>query len=317
MGIDCNGTCSRPSQPASPNPANDLPISPTPTPTIGVSVAPKSAHPAEQTNSSSATLIAVGDIASCTSQGDEETVKLAKAINGTIAVLGDTAYESGSTADFKSCYGPSWGQVKDRTQPAVGNHEYQTPKAAGYFAYFGAAAGDPSKGYYSYDLGSWHLIVLNSNCSQVGGCQNGSPQETWLKSDLAAHSNLCTLAYWHHPRFSSGEHGNFLGVQDLWNDLYASGAELVLNGHDHDYERFAPQDPNGNLDLANGIREFVVGTGGKSERNLAGAPIHNSQITITGVYGVLKLTLNPTSYNWQFIPVAGSNASDSGSGMCH
>ena len=232
-------------------------------------------------------------------------------------MLGDTAYESGSTADFKSCYGPSWGQVKDRTQPAVGNHEYQTPKAAGYFAYFGAAAGDPSKGYYSYDLGSWHLIVLNSNCSQVGGCQNGSPQETWLKSDLAAHSNLCTLAYWHHPRFSSGEHGNFLGVQDLWNDLYASGAELVLNGHDHDYERFAPQDPNGNLDLANGIREFVVGTGGKSERNLAGVPIQNSKITFTGVYGVLKLTLNPTSYDWQFIPVAGSNASDSGSGMCH
>ncbi len=271
----------------------------------------------KQASPPSTVLIAAGDIADCASAWDEETVKLAQAVGGTVAVLGDTAYENGSPTDFQNCYEPSWGQVKDRTQPAVGNHEYHTPSASGYFSYFGPAAGDPAKGYYSYDLGSWHVIVLNSNCSAVGGCQAGSPQEEWLQADLAAHPTLCALAYWHHPRFSSGVHGNDVGVQDLWEALYAAGAELVLNGHDHNYERFAPQDPSGSLDTASGIREFVVGTGGRSLRPLGGDPIANSQVQFVDTYGVLILTLNTTGYDWQFIPVSGSARTDSGTGECH
>jgi len=298
---------------------NNVVASSPPSPTLSAPTATPQQSPTATTASSGASpvLIAVGDIASCSSQGDEETIKLAKPISGTVAVLGDTAYESGSPSEFQNCYDPTWGQVKSRTKPAVGNHEYQTSNATGYYSYFGQAAGDPTKGYYSYDLGSWHLIVINSNCSKVGGCDAGSPQELWLKSDLAAHPNLCTLAYWHHPRFSSGEHGDYTGVQAIWNDLYSAGVDLVLNGHDHDYERFAPQDPSGNLDLVKGIREFVVGTGGKSSRSLAGPPIPNSQVQITNTYGILRLNLNPTSYDWKFIPVAGKTLTDSGSGNCH
>ena len=156
------------------------------------------------------------------------------------------------------------GAHKSRTKPAPGNHEYNTSGATGYYGYFGAAAGDPKQGYYSYDLGSWHIVVLNSNCSQVGGCGAGSPQETWLRQDLAAHPTSCTLAYWHHPRFSFGEHGNDTATQALWQALYDNGAEIVLSGHDHNYQRWSPQTPSGTTDATRGIREFVVGTGGKS-----------------------------------------------------
>ncbi|HRV90966.1 MAG TPA: metallophosphoesterase, partial [Anaerolineae bacterium] len=261
-------------------------------------------------------LVGAGDIADCDIPGANLTAALLDTIPGTVATFGDNAYESGSLKEFMDCYEPTWGRHKARTRPAVGNHEYLTADAAGYFAYFGAAAGDPDKGYYSYNRGAWHIVVINSNCSQVGGCQPGSPQEEWLRADLAADSRTCTLAYWHHPRFSSGEHGNFESVEPIWDALYENGAELVLVGHDHIYERFAPQDPTGVADPVNGIRQFVVGSGGKNHRS-AGPPIANSEALNDDTFGVLKLTLRPTSYDWEFVPEEGGTFTDSGSGLCH
>jgi hypothetical protein len=200
--------------------------------------------------------------------------------------------------------------------PSPGNHEYNTANATGYYGYFGNPAGDPTEGYYSYNLGAWHILVINSNCSAIGGCGAGSPQEVWLRADLAAYPSMCALAYWHHPRFSSGQHGNDAALQPIWQALYDHDADVIVNGHDHNYERFAPQDPAGNADPANGIREFVVGTGGKSLRSL-GTLRANSEVTDTTSYGVIKFTLHVTGYDWQFIPVAGATFTDSGSGACH
>jgi hypothetical protein len=262
------------------------------------------------------TLAAAGDIASCSSTGDEATANLLDEIKGTVATLGDNAYSSGTSAEFASCYAPSWGRHRSRTRPAPGNHDYLTPGAAGYFGYFGAAAGDPAKGYYSYDLGTWHIVVVNSNCSAVGGCAAGSAQERWVRADLAAHRTRCALAYWHHPRFSSGPHGGDPMMQPIWQALYARGADVVLSGHDHDYERFAPQTPSGAPDSRRGIREFVVGTGGYSHYATR-TPAANSQVRNGDTYGVLKLTLKATSYQWKFVPEAGKTFSDSGTGSCH
>ena|SRR5579859_7149291 len=264
-----------------------------------------------------AVLIAAGDIASCLSSGDEATAKLVSAISGTVATLGDNAYERGSGEEFASCYTPSWGAFKDRIRPAAGNHEYLTPGAQAYFDYFGAAAGAIGQGYYSYELGAWHVIVLNSQCWDVGGCGAAAPQSQWLKADLAAHPGRCTLAYWHTPRFSSGAHGDSPLVQAFWDELYAAGAEVVLNGHDHDYERFAPQDPQGQADPARGIREFIVGTGGRSHYPFPGGPHPNTEARNDSTFGVLKVTLHSAGYDWQFVPVAGQTFTDSGSGACH
>jgi hypothetical protein len=234
-----------------------------------------------------------------------------------VITLGDNAYPYGSTADFTNCYNPTWGPFKPETFPSIGNHEYLTTGASGYFGYFGPVAGDPSKGYYSFDLGAWHFVVINSNCSKVGGCQVGSPQESWLKADLAAHPTACTLAYWHHPRFSSGKNGSFTQMKPIWQDLYNAHTELVLDGHDHDYERFAPQDPSGNLDPVNGIIEIVAGTGGANHTALSSSFLPNSLVHNDTTFGVLKLTLNPTSFSWNFLPVAGGTFTDSGSVNCH
>src|SRR5215216_5809032 len=231
-----------------------------------------------------------------------------------VLALGDTQYEDGSLTKYQQSFDPSWGRAKSIIRPAVGNHEYMTAGASGYYDYFGGAAGDKTKGYYSYDVGAWHLIALNSNCSQVGGCGAGSPQEQWLKSDLAAHPTMCTLAYWHHPRFSSGEHGSNTSYDAFWKDLYAAGAEIVLNGHDHDYERFVPQNPSGAAD-PNGIQQFVVGTGGKNHYAFT-TTLANSVVRNPDTYGILKLTLHATSYNWQFVPEAGKTFTDSGSMNC-
>ena len=231
-----------------------------------------------------------------------------------VLTLGDTQYENGSLTKYQQSFDPSWGRAKSIIRPSVGNHEYLTAGASGYYNYFGAAAGNPSQGYYSYNIGAWHLIALNSNCSQVGGCGAGSPQELWLKSDLAAHPTMCTLAYWHHPRFSSGEHGSNTSYDAFWRDLYAARAEIVLNGHDHDFERFAPQNPSGAAD-ANGIQEFVVGTGGKN--HYAFTTIQpNSVVRNPDTYGILKLTLHASSYDWQFVPEAGKTFTDSGTRNC-
>ena len=232
----------------------------------------------------------------------------------TVLVLGDVQYEDGALAKYLQSYDPSWGRLKNITRPAVGNHEYLTAGAAGYYSYFGAAAGSPTKGYYSYDVGAWHIIALNSNCSQVGGCGAGSTQEQWLKADLAAHPNACTLAYWHHPRFSSGQHGSNTSYDAFWRALYAAGADIVLNGHDHDYERFALQNPSGAAD-PNGIQQFVVGTGGKNHYTITSVK-PNSVVRNTDTYGFLRLTLHSTSYDWQFVPEPGKTFTDSGTLNC-
>jgi len=231
--------------------------------------------------------------------------------------LGDEQYNSGSLSSFMDSYNLSWGRVKSISHPVVGNHEYGTSGASGYFNYYGASAGDPSKGYYSFDIGSWHLIALNSNCTKIaGGCDPGSPQETWLRNDLAAHPAACTLAFSHHARYSSGHDGDNTFMQAMWQDLYNADAELLLSGHSHDYERYAPQNASGGSDNARGVRQFVVGTGGAFFTGM-GTPDPNSQVRNNTTYGILKLTLRPTSYDWQFVPEAGKTFTDSGTATCH
>jgi hypothetical protein len=282
---------------------------------IGVArAAVNSTAPAEE---AAAVLVGAGDIASCSEiEGAQSTAALLAKTPGIIMAVGDTGCPDGTDENFEQCYGPTWGRFKDRTRPAPGNHEYRTKGAAPYFKYFGPAAGEPGKGYYSYELGDWHIISLDSDCSHIGGCALGSSEEKWLRQDLAAHPARCTLAYWHHPLFSSGSHGNNPELKPFWHDLYEAGAEIVVNGHDHDYERFAPQDPEGRLDQTKGIREFVVGTGGRHLRPFK-TSLANSEVRDSATHGVLKLTLRPDGYDWEFIPVAGMTFRDSGSGACH
>jgi len=257
-------------------------------------------------------LVGAGDIGSCTSLGDEETASLIDHIEGTVITLGDNAYSHGTAFQFALCYGLSWGRFRERTFPAAGNHDYSTPGASAYFGYFGETASDRAKGYYSYEIGAWHIVVLNSALP----VHAGSAQEQWLRADLAAHPTVCTAAYWHVPRFSSGiKHGSSVQMSALWQALQDFGADVVINAHEHNYERFAPQDPDGTLDRIRGIREFVVGTGGASHHVL-GTPIANSVVGNDETYGVLKLTLHPTSYSWEFIPIAGQSFTDSGSATC-
>ncbi len=280
-------------------------------------VASLQGSPAAAQEQKPAILLAAGDIANCQAlSGAEGTAKIIESFpNATVAALGDLALKDGTAAEFANCYDKTWGAFKSRTRPAPGNLEFHSSGATPYFDYFGAAAGDPRKGYYSYELGSWHIVVLNDECEEVGGCETGSPEEKWLRADLQSHPATCTLAYWHKPLFSSGAaHGDNLNYVDFWRDLYAAHATLVLNGHDHDYERFAPQNPSGNAD-PRGIREFVVGTGGNHPRAF-GPPKPNSEVRKAFTFGVLKLTLRKKSYDWRFIPVAGKTFSDSGSGYC-
>jgi hypothetical protein len=262
-----------------------------------------------------ATLIAAGDIASCRLDGDSATATLLDRLPGTIAALGDTAYESGTPREFSNCYEPTWGRHRDRTRPAIGNHEYGTDDGRGYFEYFGLAAGKGGEGWYSYELGEWHVVVLNSNCGRVS-CERGSPQLEWLEADLAASDARCTLAYWHHPRFSSGTHGSSPKLQPFWAELHADDADLVLVGHDHDYERFAPLGVDGDPDAQTGIREFVVGTGGAALRDFE-SPVQGSEVRESDTHGVLQLTLGEGRYEWRFVPVEGESFTDSGSGSCH
>lgn len=246
-----------------------------------------------------AILLAAGDVASCRSSDDEATARLLARTPGTIALLGDAVYERGTAAEFRDCF--SWRRFLPRTRAALGNHEYGTGDATAAIATFGL----PQRGYYSYELGAWHVVVLNSNCGPAGGCELGSAQQRWLAADLAAHPARCTLAYWHHARFSSGLHGSDPTMAPLWSTLARAGADVVLAGHDHHYERFAPID---------GIRSFVVGTGGRSHypvfRRLRSSAAANDH-----VYGVLRLTLRPAGYDWRFLAV-GSSFADSGSAAC-
>ncbi len=234
--------------------------------------------------------------------------------------LGDTQYNCSGYDAFQQVYAATWGRVLAMTHPVPGNHEYLTSggtdcasSAAGYFQYFGSSAGLPGKGYYSYEIGAWHIIALNSNCSQVGGCGSGSAEYNWLKNDLATHSNLCTLAYWHHPLFSSGGYTS-AAVKSFWTLLYTYHADVVLNGHAHIYERFAPQTPSRTASTS-GIREFIVGTGGENHTSL-GTTAVNSEVRNSSTFGVLRIVLHSGSYAWKFTPESGASFTDSGSTAC-
>jgi acid phosphatase type 7 len=248
--------------------------------------------------------------------GMEGTSKVLEAIRpDAVLTLGDHQYPSGSLADFKASYASTWGAYRDITFPIPGNHEYETPGARGYFAYFGKRAGEPDKGYYSYDLGAWHLIALNSECHQIGGCGDSDPQARWLRQDLEAHQRKCVLAYWHRPRFSSGPHGNDRDQDALWRILAAAHADVVLAGHDHDYERFTPMNADGEAETK-GIRQFVAGTGGRSHYKFR-RPLPTSKVRITGRDGVLRLQLTEQGYAWEFTAAPKGEVLDSGNGQCH
>jgi acid phosphatase type 7 len=260
-----------------------------------------------------AVLVGAGDIARCGEDlvNAEATARLLDGIDGTIFTAGDNTQTAGTAEEFRDCYATTWGRHRARTRPSPGNHDYGTAGAAPYFDYFGANAGPSGRGYYSYDLGAWHIVSLNSNVSMTAG----SAQVAWLRQDLEASRSPCTLAYWHHPLVSSSTNGNNTSVREAWKVLYEHGAEVVLNGHDHLFQRFAPQDPDLRLDLLRGIREFVVGTGGCYLYRVENLQ-PNSEVTAS-VHGVLKLTLRPDGYDWQFVSVPGDHFTDAGSGACH
>ena len=264
-------------------------------------------------------LIGAGDIARCDSDADSDTAALLARQAGIVFTAGDNVYPQGTAAQFTDCYAPTWGKELARTRPTAGNHDHDTAGLAGYLGYFGDAAAPQGASWYSYDLGSgpgtWHVIALDATCDAVGGCGPDSAQGRWLAADLAASTATCTLAIWHQPRFSSGQHGNDTQVAPFWDALYAAGADAVVNGHDHDYERFAPQDPNANADPGHGIREFVVGTGGAELRDF-GTQQPNSELEISGYYGVIRLILHPGWYEWAFRTTAGTDL-DAGSADCH
>jgi hypothetical protein len=265
-------------------------------------------------------LLAAGDIAGCAWESDEATANiLDRYPNATVAALGDTVYPAGTSAEYGTCYHPAWGRAKSRTRPTVGNHEYHAD-AAGYFDYFGDAAGERGKGWYTYDLGAWRVVVLNSNCTPGNvevACDEESEQVAWLERELAENPRPCTLAYFHQPRFSSGQHGSYWWLGDIWTSLYEAGADVILSAHDHDYERFSPQRPDSAPDPGRGIRQFVVGTGGAELRPFRDEGAANSEVQQAGTHGVLKLDLKTRGYDWEFVPVEGASFRDEGSGRCH
>ena len=269
-------------------------------------------------------LLAAGDIAQCSQEGDEATAAiLAQHPDATVQTLGDNAYNSGTPRQF-GCFDDSWGVALDRMHPALGGHDYMTDGAAGYFDYFEEALApfaptgtDPTQGWYAYDLGTWRIIVLNSICQHIGGCDAGSPQVAWLKAEIQTHPARCSLAVIHNPRFSSGRKGNKAAVQPLWEALQAGGVELVLSGDNHAYERLAPMTPTGRKSPT-GIRQFVVGTGGARNYLFSEGEIHpNTEAGNDQTHGVLKLTLSADAYAWEFLPEAGKTFTDSGTQTCH
>ena len=256
-------------------------------------------------------VLITGDVAQCDSPGAQRTGQLLKSLPYPVLVVGDLAYPKGSAEDFARCYTPHWGAFKERTYPAPGNHEYGTPDAVDYFKYFGARAGEAGKGYYSFNLGDWHIVSLNSNRE----LETGSAQMQWLEADLRQHPRRCILAYWHHPRYSSGPHGSDARTQAIWALLYRHGVSVVVTGHDHIYERFAPMNAQGELDSLRGIRSFIVGTGGAQHYALKQRTAL-SEVAHSASWGALKITLKRDSYAWEFIPVAGQTFRDAGNAQC-
>ncbi len=263
------------------------------------------------TSGASVVLVGAGDIALCGTPGAEQTAKLLDRIAGTVFAAGDNAYMSGSATDYRDCYQPTWGRHRDRTRPVPGNHEYQTPNAAGYFDYFGASAGPTGLGYYSYTLGSWLVLAINSEVP----AGVGSAQLQWVRDQLRNDTHQCTAVIWHRPLFSSGRNGPSADMLELWRVLYSMGVDIVINAHEHLYERFAPQTPEGRSDPLKGIRQFTVGTGGGPPTQVV-ARAANSEVSAS-VWGVASFTLQSDRYTWAFIPVDGEAFRDSGTGMCH
>jgi hypothetical protein len=305
--------------PSQPSPA---PASPTASPASSDADPSGDASPTVSSSSSSLeppgedpVLVGAGDIAHCSHEEDEATAKLLDDIPGTVFAAGDLAYGSGTERQFRDCYGPTWGRHLERTRPVPGNHDYDTDEGRPYREYFGdAALGPDDETWYSFDLGTWHIVMLDSNCSHVD-CEEESDQVRWLIDDLAASDAECTAAIFHHPRFSSGFHGQDRDVAPFWDALYEAGADVVINGHDHDYERFAPQDPDANEDREAGLRQFVVGTGGVPLRDFEETAA-NSELRAIASHGVLKFTLRDGRYDWEFIATSGP-FSDRGSAACH
>jgi 3',5'-cyclic AMP phosphodiesterase CpdA len=264
----------------------------------------------EGASAGEAVLAAAGDIASCEVPHDRETAELLEGIGGTVVALGDNVYPDGTAAEYADCYERTWGRHKARTRPAPGNHEYETSNAAPYYEYFGAAAGPPGRGYYAYRAGAWQVLSLNSEVPM----RPGSAQHEWLRSELEDNPSACTIAYFHRPLFSSGPNGDQPDVRPLWQLLYEYRADIIVSGHDHLYERYGLQDPDGRPDAAAGIRQFIVGTGGGDRYHLLRSrPTSEARGTD---WGVLKLTLDTGAYAWEFIPVAGASFRDAGTGVC-
>ena len=276
-------------------------------------------------------MIAAGDIAVCGVSGDEETAHIVDSlltantvaqVQSAVVTIGDNAYPSGSSGvenDFPRCFSPSWGspRIMSVIHPSPGNHDYDSGSGAPYFEYFGQRAGPPGKGYYSFVAGEWHVISLNSEVYfSRGSPEQAREQEDWLRKDLSVHRNECTLAYFHRPRFSSGSHRGTQEMQALWSILYDADVDLILNGHEHDYERFLPQTPAGAVDSARGIPQIVAGTGGGALRGIRARLAPNSAIQIHGYYGVLKLALGDGEYRHAFLDTKG-RVWDAGSGRCH
>ena len=255
-----------------------------------------------------AILLAVGDIAGCPERyQDEVTAELVSELPGTIALLGDVVYQNGTNFEFKNCFDPSWGRVLDRSRPSPGNHEYRTDQAAAYYKYFGTRAGPSGKGYYTYKLGTWRIYSLNSE-------RNIPEQTIWLRKHLRNNPSTCVLAYWHKPLYTSGQVPPTAAVRPLFHELWRAKAEVVLNGHQHNYERFDPQDADSNY-RKKGVRQFVVGTGGAQLEGFTSV-VKNSRVRYVEGWGALEMTLSPGKYSWRFVPVPGSPPADSGSATC-
>lgn len=319
LGVLVSGLCLVAGCPT-PKPNASLVLTPaTSRPTASPSTAPSTTAPTPNPNETPMPLLTVGDIASAASPGDEATSQLVDGLSGPILTLGDHVYENGTPTEFAQVYDPSWGRHKSRTRPVPGNHEYNTPNAAGYFGYFGAAAGAPDKGFYAFDVGpNWRVLVINSELElRIAETGAESRQYDWIKQELESNAGKNVIAAWHHPRYSSGPHNDTPLMDAIWDLCVDRGVDLVLSGHDHMYERFAPIGKQDERDDAKGIRSFVVGTGGAERYPLLDTPDANSEVQNTDTWGVMKLNLYANRYTWEFQPVEGQSFRDQGEGLCH